>query len=425
MSVGFTRFRPGWTGLGLVTLAAAGFGTSPFFAGVLYRTGLEPELVTLLRFGVPALLLAPFLRLHSVLAAEGARMAVLGAANAAGMLAYFRALESLPVSTAVLVYYTYPLFSVLIGWTVYGHRPTRETLSAIALVVTAVVLAVSPQTLSLDQRDRLALCFLAPLVFAVIIQYLATPIRPMAPVQRLGTSLLGHLAVLVPVVLSTTAPVARLAGVGAGGWLAVAGIGILSAALPQYLFTVGAPRAGAERTTVAGAVELVVAVLLGALAFGEAIGRNEAVAVVLVIIALVSCRGTAPARPPRGRLRGRPRNRGTAGPLPGRRLAAAARGYHGEAGQQPTRNHGPWQAGNSRPPTSTAPATRTPSASTPPPSSTTSTGSSASRAPWRPWLSASASVAGASTCLPSAPPAPASTPWCTAMRRAGRRPSPR
>lgn len=282
-----------WTGTMLVVAAAVCFGFNPLFARLLYAEGVSPEAAAMFRFGVPALLLLPWLRLGRTDAGEALRTLLLGVGNAIGMVAYFRALAVVPVSVAVLVYYTYPLFSIAAGWLVFDRRPSREALVAVAMVAVAAWLVVSPEDMSLEQRRAIAACFLAPMAFGFIIQYLATPVRTMAPAARLGTSLGGHLLILGPLAFMTV-PAGTLAPASATGWLAVAGLGIACAAAPQLMFVLGAPAAGAERTTVAGAGELIVSVLIGALAFGESLGRERLAAMVLVLLALMLPR-SAPA----------------------------------------------------------------------------------------------------------------------------------
>jgi drug/metabolite transporter (DMT)-like permease len=43
-----------------------------------------------------------------------------------GWVGYVRAVEIAPVSTAGILYMTYPVFTLLIAWLVFGDRPGRR-----------------------------------------------------------------------------------------------------------------------------------------------------------------------------------------------------------------------------------------------------------------------------------------------------------
>jgi len=278
----------------LVLLAATGFGLNPLFARLLYAEGIGAEVATFYRFAIPALILLPLVvaRLRPGDGPEALRMALLGMVNAVGTLAYFHAIAVVPVSTAILIYYTYPVFSVLVGWIAWRRRPSREAVTAALLVLVAASLVVRPAGIAPGQGWAVAACFLAPFAFAAIIQYLAAPVAPMGPVRRLGTSMLGHVAVLAPVLLVIDA--GPLMPATPAGLSAMAGIALAAALIPQMLFTLGAPLAGADRTAVAGAGEMVVAMLVGVAVFGDRLGQQEITAMVLIAIAL-TLRQRAPA----------------------------------------------------------------------------------------------------------------------------------
>ncbi len=278
------------TGTALIFAAAAGFGLNPLFARLLFAEGIGAEAASLYRFALPLLLTLPFLRVGHDERPEAARMVLLGIANAFGILGFFHALETIPAATAILIYYTYPAFNVAVGWLFFGRRPTREALAAAALVVIAASLAVAPEAPTRGEAIAVAAAFIAPLVYAVMIQYLAAPARPMAPARRIAVSVLGHMLVLLPAaMLSGQNPLApaTLAALSTQGVVAILGLGLLAAALPQYLFLLGAPLAGPNRTAIAGAAELAVAIVTGALLMGETVNRLEVTAILLMLVALL------------------------------------------------------------------------------------------------------------------------------------------
>ena len=94
----------------------------------------------------------------------------------------------------------------------------------------------------------------------------------------------GHILVLLPIAL-WIAP-AQVVPVSPTGFLAVLGIAILAATIPQVLFMVEAPRSCADKNALVGSLELVVALLSGAILIGQNLDRLEITAMVLIMLAL-------------------------------------------------------------------------------------------------------------------------------------------
>ncbi|WP_161958679.1 DMT family transporter [Ferruginivarius sediminum] len=273
---------------GLVTLAGAGFGLNPLFARALYAEGLSPELAVFVRFAPMSVVLLPVLpallrqwRLALVGLAAGAAMAV-------GTLAYFHALTVLPVSLAALIYFTYPLFTILIGWLALGRPMTRESTVAAALVLAACALVVSPRGLDAAQLRAVALCFLSPLGFALIIHALSTWLTPMPLWSRMCAGIWGHMLVLVPaMIFMAEGPFLPR---GPQGWSALVGLATVAALLPQIAFSVAAPHAGPERTAIGGSAELLTSLAVGWVALEEAVQPQAVAGATLLMAALFIAR---------------------------------------------------------------------------------------------------------------------------------------
>jgi drug/metabolite transporter (DMT)-like permease len=272
----------------LIITAAIGFGLNPMLAQLLMGDGLSPLLVTLYRFLLPALVLVPWLRLQREEYTEGLIMFAFGMANGLAMLAYFSALSQIPVAQAIFIYYSYPVISLLVGWGLYGKQPTTNRIISAGLIIIAASLVFQPQQPLATQESSQWLatlaCFLAPLVFAITIHYWSQPRKPLAPLQRMRCGLLGHMVVLVPLAIISQ-PMIWLPQSNAGYvWIiALAG---LATSLPQLLFTLGAPKVGAEKTSIAGALELVVALMCGTVVLGNDLNHSQIVAMILILMAM-------------------------------------------------------------------------------------------------------------------------------------------
>lgn len=268
----------------LVILASIGFGLNPLFARLAYADGISPSAALFWRMCGLTLLTMPLLVSALRKRVVMLRGLCLGAGMAVGTLSYFKALAVLPVATAAMVYYTYPLFTVLIGWLGRGRKPCGRTLLSVAAVLAAVGLIVTPQGLAEEQLVALLACFLAPLAFALLLHGHVAWMSDAAILERNATTSVGHMIVLVPAAFVFGD--GNVMAASQAGWLAVLGLATVAALLPQVCLAYGTVLAGAERTAIAGSTELVVAVITGWLILGESV-RPMAVFGVLLLTAAV------------------------------------------------------------------------------------------------------------------------------------------
>ncbi|WP_051221845.1 DMT family transporter [Neptunomonas japonica] len=267
-----------------VLMAAFFYGLNPLFAQLLFKEGFSAEMVSLYRFILPAIFFTFFVRTPQTNWPEALRTLILGVVSGVSIFGYFHALNVLPAATAILIYYTYPVFSVLIGWAVFKREPSQNALISAALVAIAASLTVRPETLSAGTYLSVLACFLAPLVVATQVQYLSNPRRCIPTMNRMAWMTIGHIIVLLPIAIWSE-PV-QVLPVSLMGLLSVLGIALLAAAIPQILFMVGAPRSCADKNALMGSLELVVALLTGAVLLGEEVDQLEITAMVLIVLAL-------------------------------------------------------------------------------------------------------------------------------------------
>lgn len=268
----------------MVFLAAIGFGFNPMFVQILLLQGMTVEMVTLYRFVLPCILLLFYLPTPAILWAEVSRMLMIGFVNGIGVLAYFYALQTLPSATAILIYYTYPFFSLLIGVLIFKRRLSVNALLSAALVLIAASLVINPAQLSVESKWAVLGCFIAPMIFAFQIQYLANPKQDLAPLRRMAWGTMGHLVILIPIAIYSAPEVILPDEIS--GWWALLGLAFIAAALPQYLFVIGALRTRPEVIAILGSVELVVAMLSCSLVLEKTLTRLDITAMLLVIVAL-------------------------------------------------------------------------------------------------------------------------------------------
>ncbi|MDN3680982.1 DMT family transporter [Vibrio tapetis subsp. quintayensis] len=268
----------------LVLASAFFYGLNPFFAQLLFEEGFGAEMVSLYRFILPAVFFIFFLRTPKKHWPEAARCFLLGLVSGIAIFSYFHALETIPAATAILIYYSYPFFSVLIGWGIFRRTPSQNALVSAALVAIAASLTVRPESIPDGTFLAVACCFLAPLTVATQVQYLSKPKIVIPTLNRMGWITMGHVVVLLPIALLSN-PV-HLLPQSPMGFMAMLGVALLAAAIPQFLFMIGAPRSCANKNAVTGSLELMVAMLTGAILLGEHLNRLEITAMALMMLAL-------------------------------------------------------------------------------------------------------------------------------------------
>lgn len=284
-------------GVAAVGLSAIFFGLVPFFARSLTEAGIAAPAIAFSRYVFAAVVFLPFLRLRG--AAGRASMWGYGAGFLVGLgwVGYVRALDMMPVAAAGVLYMTYPMFTLAIGWLFFRERPGPLAVAGAGLIILAALLAArssggsAPITLT-----AVALGLAAPLGFGLSINVLAHKLGALAPVSRMGIFALGSATGLVPLIL--TYPVAQVLPRDPQLWGLVLALGVFSALLPQFLYSTFVPRIGGPKAAALGAIELPTMFAVGFFAFGEALGLRElaAGAMVLTAILLTPTRDAARAR---------------------------------------------------------------------------------------------------------------------------------
>lgn len=267
----------------VATLAIVGTGFAyaftAFFARRLTDAGLSPVSVAVARFAVIAVVLARFVRVDPPRRTATIWGLASGAAMGVGWIAYVDAIEHGTVALAGLVYMTYPVFTLLVVWLVFGGVPTvRHGLGA-AMVVTGAAVALGFGGGSIPVS-----AVIAPATFGFSIAVLTERLGVLDPFERLGAVALGATASLTPVL--ATVPGDRVLPASPSGWLWVGLLGIACALVPMLVYAAAAPRLGAGRSAVAGSAELPTVFAIGALFFGEAVTLDHLLGAAIIAAAI-------------------------------------------------------------------------------------------------------------------------------------------
>ena len=270
----------------LVMLSCVCFGSIPYFARSLTDAGMASYAVAFCRYGLSALILLPlWIRLprhHWPVVMWGA---LSGIGVGLGWIGFVYALKTVPVANVGVLYMTYPVFTLLIGWAWFRDLPSKRSISGALMVVFAATLASSPAAIEPHHLPAMLISLSAPITFGLAINILIYKLTPISPLQRVASFSLGSSLALLPLLLSSDA--AEVLPQNPADWWLVLGLALGTALVPQLIYSAFAPRIGAARSAVAGAVELPTMFLIGWTVFAETIGWVQWFACLLVTLAIV------------------------------------------------------------------------------------------------------------------------------------------
>ncbi|WP_298846824.1 DMT family transporter [uncultured Ruegeria sp.] len=271
-----------------VLFASICFGLVPYFSRGLTEQGVAPYAVAFYRYIVAAVLLLPVLIMHRHAWREICWGLSAGVVMGLGWIGYVTALETLPASTVGVLYMTYPVFTLIIAWALFSDAPTRRAVLAAAVIALAAVIAGSPASVPLRHVPTLLMSLAAPFGFGFGICVLVHRLSRIAPLARIASISLGSILGLLPLMLN--ADVASLLPKGQSDWILIIGIGLVTALVPQLIYTICSPLIGASQTAIIGSIELPTMFAVGFFAFDEAITLSQTLACALVLGAIAITR---------------------------------------------------------------------------------------------------------------------------------------
>ncbi|HET8984858.1 MAG TPA: DMT family transporter, partial [Trueperaceae bacterium] len=262
-------------------VSSAAFGTSGALAKGLLAAGWSPAAAVTWRvaIGALALLVPGILAMRGrwrVLRREWVRVVAFGLVAVAGcQLAYFLAVERLPVAIALLLEYCGVVLVVLWLWLRRGQRPRPLTILGTAVAVAGVVLVLD--VFGLVQVDPIGVLWALLAATGLAGYYLIAAdgtggLPPLALAS--GGLIVAGLVLLVAGALGIVPfrwePVdVQMAGLTLPWWVQVAVLGLYAAAFAYAAGIVASRRLGSKIASFVGLSEVLFAVLWAWLLIGE------------------------------------------------------------------------------------------------------------------------------------------------------------
>lgn len=302
------------TGVALVLVSAAAFGSGSLFAQPVYAAGVDWLTLSAWRFLFGAGLTWVFLllsadRRRALLSLD--RRAVI-AGIALGVLyvgnsgTYYASLETVSPSLAALVVYLYPAVVAVLSIRFARRLQGRRAWIALGIALIGVVLAVG----GIDPDDAppvsgLLLAFASCFIYAVWVVLAARISGERREAVADASGRAGSATVTVAVIMTATASVYWVAALAtgrpvlpgqipAGAWVGLLGVGVGATFIAIQTFYAGALRVGAAQASLIATAEPIWTIALAAILFSVALTPVQLVGGVFILAGVIIAQ-TGPA----------------------------------------------------------------------------------------------------------------------------------
>lgn len=254
------------TGILLIALSAASFGTLAIFGRFAYEDGMNIYSVLFLRFGASALFMSLILMIRKEFLPRGKVLAQLVGMGALGYVGqsfmYMNAINYASAGLVALLLYLYPFFVSILAALFLHEKVGRIKVIALILALTGTALTVGPVS---GQLAGVLMAVTAAVIYSIYIIVGTHVMKHVSPVQ---SSMVIFASAGAVYGLLTFWNGLRLPASGLG-WVAMLGIIIISTIIPVVTFLAGLERIGPTNAAMLSTLEPVVTVLLAAWLFHE------------------------------------------------------------------------------------------------------------------------------------------------------------
>jgi len=259
-----------YTGVGLVFVSAIGFGLIPVFALYAYQGGVNVTTLLFLRFSLAAvcflvLILINKIKIELNKTLLGLLVIMGGIFYMLQSNFYLAAVQYIPASVAVLIFYTHPVFVTVLSAIFYKESFTRNIFISILISIIGLTMVLGGKFSGLNTRG-LMLAGGAALVYSCYIV--------------LGQRVLKQLPVMVASLMVTLFASFSLLAIGMAtdsldfnmqpmAWMALAGLVAFSTVMSIFTFFRGISLIGSTKASILSMVEPLTTIGFSALLFGE------------------------------------------------------------------------------------------------------------------------------------------------------------
>lgn len=274
-------------GFTYAAVSSSTFGLAPFFSIRLLNEGLSPFEVLSYRWGTASLALLAFGLLTGVRFHVDRRnlgvVFLLSLLRATTSLSLVFAYANIASGVASIIHFMYPLAVAMAMMLFFKERPSLGILTAIAVSIAGAAMLSSGDIVSRDGNVAVGIVCACISVFSYAGYIVGVRKTRAADVESttLTLAVMAAGAVLFACGGALTSGV-RLVTDG-GLWLDILGLGIVATAVSNMALVKSIKAVGPTLTSVLGAMEPLVAVMLGIICFGERLTAVGAAGIVLIV----------------------------------------------------------------------------------------------------------------------------------------------
>jgi len=254
------------TGILLIAISAAGFGTLAIFGRFLYAAGMDTFTMLFLRFSIAAVVMAIILIARHESLPRGRILGQLIGMGALGYVGqsftYLSAIKYASAGLVALLLYLYPMFVFILSVIFLREKVTWIKIVALVIALVGTALTVDPKG---GELMGVLLAIAAAAIYSVYI--------------IVGTNVVKHVSAFQSstVIFASAGLVYGILTVFNGahfpkdnlGWFAMVGIVVIATVIPVVTFLAGLERVGPTNAAMLSTLEPVVTVLLAAWLFQE------------------------------------------------------------------------------------------------------------------------------------------------------------
>src|SRR6266540_35520 len=272
------------TGILLIVISAASFGTLAIFGRFLYADGLDTFTMLFLRFGCAALFMLVILLGRREKFPRGKILLQLIGMGALGYVgqsfSYLTAIKYASAGLVALLLYLYPMFVFSLSVIVLHEKATWIKIVAIIIALVGTALTVDPAG---GQLPGILLAITAALIYSI---YIIVGTDVMKHVSAVQSSLVifasaGTVYGILMVVNGVHLPSTN------SGWVDIIGIVLVATVIPVVTFLAGLERIGPTNAAMLSTLEPVVTVLLAGWIFGEILKPIVILGGGLILVAVI------------------------------------------------------------------------------------------------------------------------------------------
>jgi drug/metabolite transporter (DMT)-like permease len=272
------------TGILLIAISAASFGTLAIFGRFAYADGMDTFTLLFLRFTISAAIMTFILLLRKEPFPRGQILLQLIGMGALGYVGqsftYLTAIKYASAGLVALLLYLYPFFVMVLSAIIFREKVTSLKTTALILALIGTALTVDPAG---GQLIGILLAIAAAAIYSVYIM--------------VGTNVMKHVsAVQSSMVIFASAGIVygTLTAINGAhfptgnlGWLTIGGIVLIATVIPVVTFLAGLERIGPTNAAMLSTLEPVVTVLLAAWLFQERLNTVSLLGGGLILVAVI------------------------------------------------------------------------------------------------------------------------------------------